>query len=216
MIELRDDQLQALDADEQPATAVDPRTGQKYRLIKQEVYELVCGIIKPYNRGWDPDDEEPVLRLPSDSREFFAPFKQTLQQNEASVLESSRRAIRDQLAALAKRTRPFVEDLAGLLAYPKTRERAEEFDRREKEEGRRGPGRGLLNILTWAADPTGKAAELVKQHLQAAANRQQGKAALARIEELLSRPGVVRDWQQQFNIRALLSRQLHARTDPAN
>ncbi len=56
MIELRDDQLQALDTETQPAAAVDPRTGQVYRLIKQEVYNLVCGIIKPYNRGWDPDE----------------------------------------------------------------------------------------------------------------------------------------------------------------
>jgi hypothetical protein len=105
--------------------------------------------------GWDPDDEEPVLKLPSDSREFFPPFQQTLQQNEASVLDCARRAIRDQMAALAKRTRPFVEDLAGLLADPTTRARVEEFDRREKEQGRRGGGRGLFNILCWAADPTG-------------------------------------------------------------
>ncbi len=37
--------------------AVDRRTGQEYLLIKREVYNTVCGILKPYNRGWDPDDE---------------------------------------------------------------------------------------------------------------------------------------------------------------
>lgn len=57
MIELRDDQLQVLDKDAQPASAIDPRSGQVYRLIRQEVYELVCGMLKPYNRGWDPDDD---------------------------------------------------------------------------------------------------------------------------------------------------------------
>ena len=57
MIELRDDQLLALDAETQPVAAVDPRTGQVYRLIKQEVYNVVCGMIKPYNRGWDPDED---------------------------------------------------------------------------------------------------------------------------------------------------------------
>lgn len=57
MIELRDDQLQALDLETQPVAAVDPRTGQVYRLIKQEVYNTVCGIIKPYNRGWDTDED---------------------------------------------------------------------------------------------------------------------------------------------------------------
>jgi len=57
MIELRDDQLQALDAETEPVAVVDPRTGQVYRLIKQEVYNLVCGIVKPFNRGVadDPD-----------------------------------------------------------------------------------------------------------------------------------------------------------------
>ena len=55
MIQLSDDQLQALDTEQQPVTAVDPRTGQVYRLIKEEVYKLVCGIIKPFNRGWEDD-----------------------------------------------------------------------------------------------------------------------------------------------------------------
>jgi hypothetical protein len=57
MIELRDDQLRALDAEAQPATVRDPRTGQVYRLIKEEVYNVVCGIIKPFNRGWDGDED---------------------------------------------------------------------------------------------------------------------------------------------------------------
>ena len=58
MIELTEQQRQALDdPSEQPPVAVDPRTGQVYRLIKQEVYDTVCGIIKPYNRGWDPDED---------------------------------------------------------------------------------------------------------------------------------------------------------------
>jgi hypothetical protein len=106
--------------------------------------------------GWDDEDEEPALKLPSDSKEFFEPFKQTLQQNEAWALEGTRRAVREQMAALAKRTRPLVADLAALLTDAKTRERVEEFDRREKEQGRRGGGKGQWNILCWAADPTGK------------------------------------------------------------
>ena len=65
MIELRDEQLQALDADQQAAAVVDPRTGQVYRLIREEVYNVVCGIIKPFNRGWDPD-EDLILRKDGD------------------------------------------------------------------------------------------------------------------------------------------------------
>jgi hypothetical protein len=106
--------------------------------------------------GWEDEDEEPALRLPSDSREFFEPFKRTLEQNEASASECVRQAVRDQLAALARRTRPYLEQLAPVLADPQTRQRVEEFDRQEKEQGRRSAGKGQLNILSWAADPTGK------------------------------------------------------------
>jgi hypothetical protein len=57
MIELTQEQLKVLDAPEQPAAAVDPRTGQEYLLIKREVYKVLCGIVKPFNRGWDPDED---------------------------------------------------------------------------------------------------------------------------------------------------------------
>jgi hypothetical protein len=39
MIELTPDQLQALDAPQQPPVAVDPRSGQEYLLIRREIYE---------------------------------------------------------------------------------------------------------------------------------------------------------------------------------
>ena len=65
MIQLREDQLQALDAAEQPPVAVDPRTGQEYLLIRREVYERVRGILKPFNRGWDnPADDDLIRRQP--------------------------------------------------------------------------------------------------------------------------------------------------------
>src|SRR5262249_21852246 len=106
--------------------------------------------------GWEDEDDEPALRLPSDSREFFEPFKRTLEQNESAASACVRQAVRDQLAALSRRTRPYLEQLAPLLSDPQTRQRVEEFDRQEKEQGRRSAGKGQLNILSWAADPTGK------------------------------------------------------------
>jgi hypothetical protein len=61
MIELREDQLQALDAPQQPPVAVDPRNGQEYFLIRREIYELVRGTLKSYGRGWDdPADDDLV------------------------------------------------------------------------------------------------------------------------------------------------------------
>jgi hypothetical protein len=57
MIELTEAQQQALDTEKQPVAVVDPRTGQEYLLIKREVYNVVCGIVKPFNRGWDADED---------------------------------------------------------------------------------------------------------------------------------------------------------------
>jgi hypothetical protein len=62
MIELRDDQLRLLDTEKQPVTVVDPRTGQLYRLIRQEVYDLVCGTLKPFGRGWDDPADDDLIR----------------------------------------------------------------------------------------------------------------------------------------------------------
>jgi hypothetical protein len=62
MIELTPEQLQALDAPEQPPVAVDPRTGQEYLLIRREIYELVRGTLKPYGRGWDDPADDDLIR----------------------------------------------------------------------------------------------------------------------------------------------------------
>src|SRR5262249_9065966 len=101
-------------------------------------------------------DQEPLLRLPSDSREFFETFKRTVAKNEAFAAECARRAVHDQLTALAERTHPFLEALSPVLTDPQSRQRVDEFDRREKEGGGGAVGKGQLNILCWAADPTSK------------------------------------------------------------
>ena len=62
MIELRDDQLRALDAPEQPPVALDPRTGQEYLLIRREIYEKVRKILKPLGRAWDNPADDDLIR----------------------------------------------------------------------------------------------------------------------------------------------------------
>jgi hypothetical protein len=62
MIELTPEQIQALDGPEQPAVAVDPRTGQQYLLIRREINELVRGTLKPYGRGWDDPADDYLIR----------------------------------------------------------------------------------------------------------------------------------------------------------
>jgi hypothetical protein len=43
--------------------AVDPRTGQQYRLIKEEVYRLMQGLVKPFGRGWDNPADDDLIRI---------------------------------------------------------------------------------------------------------------------------------------------------------
>jgi hypothetical protein len=63
MIELTHEQLQSLNEADQPPVVVNPATGQKYRLIRQEIYDLVRGTLKPYDRGWsDPADDDLIRK----------------------------------------------------------------------------------------------------------------------------------------------------------
>ena len=62
MIQLTPEQVQALDAPEQPAVAVDPRTGQEYLLIRREVYEKVRAVLKQFGRAWDNPAVDDLIR----------------------------------------------------------------------------------------------------------------------------------------------------------
>jgi hypothetical protein len=54
MIQLSEEQVRTLqDGGEQPPRAVDPSTGATFVLIKEEVYQVMRGILESYNRGWD-------------------------------------------------------------------------------------------------------------------------------------------------------------------
>ena len=68
MIELNEDQLRALDALEQPPVVVDPRTGQKYLLIRRDNYEKVLGFLKPYGRAWDNPADDLIQVTPGTAR----------------------------------------------------------------------------------------------------------------------------------------------------
>ena len=61
MIELTDSQVKALGS-QQPAVAVDPRTGQEYLLIPREVYERVTAALKPLSRNWDNPADDDLIR----------------------------------------------------------------------------------------------------------------------------------------------------------
>ncbi len=63
MIELTHDQAQAVAREAtKPTIVVDPLTGQQYRLIKEEVYELMHGVVRPLNRHWDNPEDDDLIR----------------------------------------------------------------------------------------------------------------------------------------------------------
>ena len=62
MIELTPEQMKALDAPQQPAVAVDPRTGQEYLLVRREIYDKVRLMLKPFARGWDDPEDDDLIR----------------------------------------------------------------------------------------------------------------------------------------------------------
>jgi len=58
MIELTEEQMQAMAAQEKPLQVLNPHTHETFFLIRQDVYELVCNIVSVPNRnGWDDDDD---------------------------------------------------------------------------------------------------------------------------------------------------------------
>lgn len=54
LIELTNEQAQALEATKGPVQVLNPHTQQKFFLISQEVYDLVRKVVEgPNRRGWD-------------------------------------------------------------------------------------------------------------------------------------------------------------------
>ena len=58
MIELTEEQIQAMEIQKQPLHLVNPRTQEVFVLIRHNIYQLTCGIIKTWN---DPDDDDDLI-----------------------------------------------------------------------------------------------------------------------------------------------------------
>jgi hypothetical protein len=57
MIELTEEQQQALSAEKGPLQVVEPRTKEVYVLIRLDVYKLTCSIVSgPNRRGWEDSE----------------------------------------------------------------------------------------------------------------------------------------------------------------
>ncbi|MBI2807919.1 MAG: hypothetical protein HYX68_23290 [Planctomycetes bacterium] len=63
MIELSRDQLQVIAREaDKPTVVIDPSTGQKFRLIKEDIYDLMKGLAKPLNQNWDNPEDDDLIR----------------------------------------------------------------------------------------------------------------------------------------------------------
>lgn len=59
-IELTEQQQQAI-AGEPTARVVNPRTQERFVLIREDVYETLRKVVEPFNRNWDnPADDDLV------------------------------------------------------------------------------------------------------------------------------------------------------------
>jgi hypothetical protein len=66
MIELTEEQARALEVQASPLHVRNPRTGEVYVLVRQDVYNLTCSIIGgPNRRGWEnPADDDLIQKNP--------------------------------------------------------------------------------------------------------------------------------------------------------
>lgn len=63
MIELTEEQAQALAEQKAPLRLIDPRTREVFVLIRQDVYDLTCGIVGGGpGRVWDDEADDNLIR----------------------------------------------------------------------------------------------------------------------------------------------------------
>jgi hypothetical protein len=63
MIELTPEQARAMAAQNTPLRVLNPHTQEVFVLIRQNVYELTCGIVSGPNRaGWDNPADDDLIR----------------------------------------------------------------------------------------------------------------------------------------------------------
>ena len=62
MIELTQEQIKALEAQQAPLQLVNPATQQVYVLIRKDVYDLTCGIVGGgKGRVWDDEADDDLI-----------------------------------------------------------------------------------------------------------------------------------------------------------
>jgi hypothetical protein len=63
MIQLTEEQVQALAAQKSPLQVMDPATQQVYVLVRKDVYDLVCSIVGGGpGRAWDDEADDDLIR----------------------------------------------------------------------------------------------------------------------------------------------------------
>jgi len=66
MIELTENQVQALESQKAPLHLVNPATQEVFVLIRKEVYDLTCSIVGGGQaRVWDDEADDDLIRKPA-------------------------------------------------------------------------------------------------------------------------------------------------------
>jgi hypothetical protein len=65
MIELTEDQMQAMANQKAPLQLVNPRTKEVFVLIRRDVYDLTCSIVGgKKGQVWDDEDDDLIRKKP--------------------------------------------------------------------------------------------------------------------------------------------------------
>jgi hypothetical protein len=62
MIELTEEQARALLEQIAPAKVLNPLTQETFLLIRKDVYDSVCGFLRPLGRNWDNPADDDLIR----------------------------------------------------------------------------------------------------------------------------------------------------------
>jgi hypothetical protein len=66
MVELTEEQVNALDAERKPLHILNPRTKEVFVLVRLDVYDLTCNIVGGQKgKIWDDEADEGLIRKPS-------------------------------------------------------------------------------------------------------------------------------------------------------
>jgi hypothetical protein len=62
MIQLTEEQARVMAEEKAPPQVLNPLTQEVFVLIRKDIYDTVCGFLRPLGRGWDNPADDDLIR----------------------------------------------------------------------------------------------------------------------------------------------------------